>query len=116
MRMISIFLAGILAAQATPRTAREYYNEIYAAGGLDRMADVESTPANDPWLRKAVRLGFDLVLRRPIETARLTRLLRLDRAVMHGVRVKIAATENQCWVEGLRANGLVPEYGLLVVR
>jgi hypothetical protein len=37
--MISIFLAGILAAQATPRTAREYYNEIYAAGGLDRMAD-----------------------------------------------------------------------------
>jgi len=36
-----------------------------------RTVSVGSTPANaDDWLLKALRLGFDLVLRRPIETAR----------------------------------------------
>ena len=28
-----------LTPQATPQTARDYYNEIYKAGGLDRMVD-----------------------------------------------------------------------------
>jgi hypothetical protein len=31
--------ALILAALAQAQTARDYYNELYAAGGLDRMAD-----------------------------------------------------------------------------
>jgi hypothetical protein len=37
--MIAVILASLFAAQVTPSTAREYYDEIYAAGGLDRMAD-----------------------------------------------------------------------------
>jgi hypothetical protein len=39
MRTIVFFLAALFATQNPPTTAREYYNEIYEAGGLDRMAD-----------------------------------------------------------------------------
>ena len=35
-------------------------------------ASVTLLIANDPWLLKALRLGFDLVLRRTIETAAVT--------------------------------------------
>jgi hypothetical protein len=37
--IIFAFALLMLAAQSAPRTARDYYNELYAAGGLDRMAD-----------------------------------------------------------------------------
>ena len=36
--------------QATPQTARDYYNEIYKAGGLDRFADGEVCFDDDPKL------------------------------------------------------------------
>jgi hypothetical protein len=39
-----------------------------AKGGVSS----ESTLANDPYLLKALRVGFELVLRRSIETARIT--------------------------------------------
>ena len=38
MRLLT-FLMLLLASQTVPQTAREYYDEIYKAGGLDRMAD-----------------------------------------------------------------------------
>jgi hypothetical protein len=41
MRIIATILMCLFSAHATPRSAREYYNEIYAAGGLDRFADGE---------------------------------------------------------------------------
>lgn len=39
MRVLVAILIALAAAQTTPQTAREYYNEIYVAAGLDRMAD-----------------------------------------------------------------------------
>lgn len=39
MRIWAIFVIVLFAAQTTPQTARDYYNEIYAVGGLDHMAD-----------------------------------------------------------------------------
>ena len=38
MRTFALLALLFLTPQTTPRTAREYYNEIYAAGGLDRFA------------------------------------------------------------------------------
>lgn len=41
----------IFTAQSSPHTAREYYNELYSAGGLDRMTDeyvcFDEDPANE---------------------------------------------------------------------
>jgi hypothetical protein len=39
MRVIATALLALFAAQIAQQTAREYYEEIYAVGGLDRMAD-----------------------------------------------------------------------------
>lgn len=43
-----ILVASQIGAQPEPRTARDYYNEIYAAGGLDRMADDHVCFDEDP--------------------------------------------------------------------
>jgi hypothetical protein len=40
----------------------------------------ESTLANDPWPLEALSIGFELVLRRPIET---TALIRCDPCGLH---------------------------------
>lgn len=37
MRALAFLAFLILIPQTTPRTAREYYDELYAAGGLDRL-------------------------------------------------------------------------------
>src|ERR1700730_1542298 len=39
MRFLALLGLLLLIPQTTPHTAREYYDEIYKAGGLDRMAD-----------------------------------------------------------------------------
>jgi hypothetical protein len=39
MRVLALLNLLFLLPQNVPRTAREYYDEIYKAGGLDRMAD-----------------------------------------------------------------------------
>lgn len=42
------FLALLLMPQTTLRTAREYYDELYRAGGLDRLADGKVCFDEDP--------------------------------------------------------------------
>jgi len=39
MRAVALLSLLAVMSQTTPHTAREYYEEIYKAGGLDRMAD-----------------------------------------------------------------------------
>jgi hypothetical protein len=41
MRVLLIFVLALFALQTAPLTARDYYNELYKAGGLDRFADGE---------------------------------------------------------------------------
>jgi hypothetical protein len=42
--MVTLFLMP----QTQPQSARDYYNEIYKAGGLDRVADGEVCFDDDP--------------------------------------------------------------------
>jgi hypothetical protein len=41
MRALLIIVLALFAVQTAPLTARDYYNELYKAGGLDRFADGE---------------------------------------------------------------------------
>lgn len=50
MRTLLVLGLLFLMPQAAPQTARDYYNEIYKAGGLDRMADGEVCFDDDPKL------------------------------------------------------------------
>jgi len=43
-----LVLSAQVTAQSEPRTAHDYYNEIYVAGGLDRMADGHVCFDEDP--------------------------------------------------------------------
>jgi len=48
MRVLLLIPLLFLMPQMQPQTARDYYNEIYKAGGLDRMADGEVCFDDDP--------------------------------------------------------------------
>jgi len=50
MRALLILALTFLGAQMQPQTARDYYNEIYRAGGLDNFADGEVCFDDDPKL------------------------------------------------------------------
>jgi hypothetical protein len=50
MRTLFVFGMLFLLPQTQPQTVRDYYNEIYKAGGLDRMADGEVCFDDDPKL------------------------------------------------------------------
>lgn len=50
MRALLILPLLFLMPQTQPQTAREYYNEIYKVGGLDRIADGEVCFDDDPKL------------------------------------------------------------------
>ena len=50
MRGLALTAVIVLLTQVAPKTARDYYNEIYAAGGLDRMADGHVCFDEDPKL------------------------------------------------------------------
>ena len=48
MRILLALGLLLLVPQATPQKARAYYDEIYKAGGLDRMADGQVCFDEDP--------------------------------------------------------------------
>jgi hypothetical protein len=53
--LVAVLLFG--SASTFAQSARDYYNEIYKAGGLDRMADVYASFDDDPKLETFFTFG-----------------------------------------------------------
>ncbi len=72
----------LLTVSAFGQSARDYYNEIYKAGGLDRMADEYACFDDDPKLETFFIIGKSETLRQFLidkgEFKRMTRAQRTD--------------------------------------
>src|ERR1700674_1075482 len=67
MRILLILPLMFLMPQAQAQTARDYYNEIYKAGGLDRMDDGEICFDDDPKMETFFIFGQSTHLREFLE-------------------------------------------------